>query len=40
MGRNGEVANWHTQRAPRDTKSDIGRDGKRKAYTEDGLGEQ
>ena len=34
------TANWNTQRTPRDTNSDKGRDGKRKANSGDGTGEQ
>ena len=38
--RNGVTANWNMQRTPRDTNSDKGRDGKRKADSGDGTGEQ
>ena len=38
--RNGVTANWNTQRTPRDTNFDKGRDGKRKADSGDGIGEQ
>ena len=34
------TANWNTQRTPRDTNSNKGKDGKRKANSGDGTGKQ